>query len=252
MPLRPAPDQLGSDLRTGRRRILISRTGCALQLLSGPNSNDADLRRVEIRTSCWRKAVVSRKLLTKNGRTSDDQCLCGFVSYCLIVAPVDGQSRDAADLELTLRAAGRALENFLLAQSRASDLGLLEFLILSRAADEEGVVARDIGRDLGLTTSTTTGVVDRLEQDRLVRRHPHPADRRLLLLKATSKGQVLVKRALGPTLTELSHIAGSIRADERAIVDDFVVQLRELLIRNKEAACPRPSRRSAARASAVR
>ena len=51
-----------------------------------------------------------------------------------------------------------------------------------------------VGRRLGLHPSTMTGLVDRLADQGLVRRRPHPTDRRSMTLELTAKGRRLFER----------------------------------------------------------
>lgn len=154
---------------------------------------------------------------------------------------------EADHLLPTLRAASRALQGFLIAQARASGLGLLEFLLLIRAADDEGVVTRDAGRALGVSTGTMTGLADRLESGNLVRRHAHPTDRRLLVLKATPKGRRVVDRALNPVLTEIADLVRLVEPTEFGFVSAFMEQLASLLLKHGIAFRPAQSRPSPAR-----
>lgn len=122
-------------------------------------------------------------------------------------APVRKEDLSApADAEFVeaLRQANRALVSYLVCQAHVSGLGLIEYLILGRACDEEGVTARDAARAFDLSTSTMTGISDRLEKDKLVRRHSHPTDRRILVLKATRRGRGVIERTTAPLLADLS------------------------------------------------
>lgn len=186
-----------------------------------------------------------------------------YTSYCCAVGsaeiqtdePADEQSASltAAELVLNLRAVSRALQTFLIAQARASGLGLLEFLILTRAAQGDGVTARDAGRQLGLNTSTMTGLTDRLEQDKLIRRQAHPDDRRVLLLRATPKGQQAIRRTLGPLLNELAQLADTLGADDqRALIGSFLKQVTALIDQHAATARPRPASRPLTRDSLPR
>ena len=138
----------------------------------------------------------------------------------------DGASSQAANSEqavLALRRASDALQQFLIAQARTSDLGLLEFLVLCRATENHGVGAGEVGRALGLGTSTMTGLADRLERSGLIRRAPHPGDRRLVLLQATAKGRRLTDRLLGPMLTALTELLDEqLGFSERALIARFL------------------------------
>lgn len=51
-----------------------------------------------------------------------------------------------------------------------------------------------IGQQLGLTPSTMTGLVDRLEAQGFLRREPHARDRRATVLRLTRRGDAAFKR----------------------------------------------------------
>lgn len=51
-----------------------------------------------------------------------------------------------------------------------------------------------IGQQLGLTPSTMTGLVDRLEEQGYLRREAHPSDRRATVLRLTRKGETAFER----------------------------------------------------------
>lgn len=135
----------------------------------------------------------------------------------------------AADVVLTLWRASRTLQTLLIAQARAGGLGLLDFLVLSRACDEGGVLPLEVGRALGLNSSTMTGLADRLERDRMIRRVAHPTDRRLVVLQATKKGQRLRDKTLEPLIAELTRAADRLAPAERALVDGFLGDLTTLM-----------------------
>jgi DNA-binding MarR family transcriptional regulator len=112
-----------------------------------------------------------------------------------------------AGAEETRRSSAAPRTHSQLARDRAGSIRLVrrvhvgqrqEVLVLARASDGDGVVPGEVGRSLGLSTSTMAGVSNRLEAERLIRRHPHPRDRRLVLLKATAKGRQVRARELAP------------------------------------------------------
>lgn len=51
-----------------------------------------------------------------------------------------------------------------------------------------------LGQQLGLTPSTMTGMVDRLEDQGFIRRERHPSDRRATVLQLTRKGETAFRR----------------------------------------------------------
>jgi DNA-binding MarR family transcriptional regulator len=52
-----------------------------------------------------------------------------------------------------------------------------------------GVSSRDVGKSLHTTSGTVTSMTDTLEQSGLIKRAPHPSDRRSIVLKLTRKGE---------------------------------------------------------------
>jgi MarR family transcriptional regulator, organic hydroperoxide resistance regulator len=58
---------------------------------------------------------------------------------------------------------------------------------------EDGLTPGEIARRLGLATPTVTRAATRMEAAGLLRREPHPADRRLVRLRLTERGRSLEK-----------------------------------------------------------
>jgi len=139
--------------------------------------------------------------------------------------PGDGPEQ----LVSSLQRASRGLQRLLIAQTRSSGLGMLELMVLLRAAEGSGVTSGDVGRSLGLSTSTMTGLVDRLAEDGLVRRHPHPTDGRLVLIRATAKGRRVRERSVGEILESLTTESARLGAAEAAGIARFLDRVVGLL-----------------------
>jgi DNA-binding MarR family transcriptional regulator len=149
------------------------------------------------------------------------------------IKPVDNrkpQPSTAGELMVALRGLSHALQEFLTARARVSGLALTELTTLIRAADGNGVHPADAARALGMRSSSMTALADRLEQRRLIRRVPHPTDRRLVYLKATPHGQKHLERALGPLLGQLSECVGALTEGERGTLTQFAAELTALLV----------------------
>jgi len=58
---------------------------------------------------------------------------------------------------------------------------------------EDGLTPGEIARKLGLATPTVTRAATRMEAAGLLRREPHPGDRRLVRLRLTDRGRSLEK-----------------------------------------------------------
>jgi MarR family 2-MHQ and catechol resistance regulon transcriptional repressor len=62
----------------------------------------------------------------------------------------------------------------------------------------------ELGKDMLVTRSNITGLMDRLEKDKLVSREVNPADRRSLTAKLTAKGKKIVEEII-PLLKDFTE-----------------------------------------------
>jgi DNA-binding MarR family transcriptional regulator len=78
---------------------------------------------------------------------------------------------------------------------------------------------------LGVTPADTTGLVDRLVARGLVSRTDNPEDRRMLSLQATAKGEALVTKLRGTTMSLLSDVLARMSVDELATLAQGIIAL---------------------------
>ena len=90
-----------------------------------------------------------------------------------------------------------------------------------RRVAERPMSMGDLAAALGIDRPNATVVVDDLEAQGLVRRRPHPTDRRAKLVEATRKGKSLARRA--------NEILGTPPAALSALTQDELEALRGLL-----------------------
>ena len=69
----------------------------------------------------------------------------------------------------------------------------VQYAALQGVAIAPGIDQRTLARTIGLDTSTTGGVLDRLEARGLLMRNANPEDRRVRLLSITAEGQALLR-----------------------------------------------------------
>lgn len=70
-----------------------------------------------------------------------------------------------------------------------------ELLMLLQFSRTGSLPLSKIGSRLQVHPASVTNVVDRLERDRLVRRRPHPDDRRAVLAEITDEGRATAEKA---------------------------------------------------------
>ncbi len=107
----------------------------------------------------------------------------------------------------------------------------VQFGALQAVRRAPGVDQRTLAATIGLDTSTTGGVIDRLEARGLLRRNPSPTDRRVRLLTPTDEGLDLLDRVYPAMLRAQERILEPLPAQER---QEFMRMLRVLVSANNE------------------
>ena len=102
-----------------------------------------------------------------------------------------------------------------------TDLLALRYLLRAEASGER-VGPKDLSRVLGITTASTTSLIDRLVASGNVRREPHPTDRRSLVIVPTVATDSDVRAALGQMHRRMMDVAESMSADEARVVISFL------------------------------
>lgn len=91
------------------------------------------------------------------------------------------------NLGLAHRRVARAFEEAL----APLHLTISQVHFLSCLYEQDGQLSRDLARELGVDACTLTPMVDRLERMQLIRRQPHPDDRRASLICLEPEGRRL-------------------------------------------------------------
>lgn len=111
-----------------------------------------------------------------------------------------------------------------------TDLGALRYL-LAVWQREQGTSPKELARALGISSASTTLVIDRLEKAGLIRRRRHPVDRRAVILEPGEKATEEFRSAFdiekrgvlaaadGFTSEEAETITRFLRSMEQAIAE---------------------------------
>ncbi|TKG62568.1 MarR family winged helix-turn-helix transcriptional regulator [Prauserella endophytica] len=126
---------------------------------------------------------------------------------------------------LLARAGGRAIRNL----NRALEpygLRSRHYTVLSASAEHGGLSQRELGLVLGADPSAVVALVDDLQRKGLVRRDPHPEDRRTRLVVVTEEGA----RTLAETRKLARGVDDELLADlgpaERRTLEELLLRLR--------------------------
>lgn len=105
-----------------------------------------------------------------------------------------------------------------------TDMRALRFII---AMQNHGRVVTPgaIAEHLGVTTASTTKLIDRLVAGDHVRRFPHPTDRRSLAIEVTEETRRVARESVGRSHARRFEAAARLTAEERQIVTRFLDDL---------------------------
>ncbi|MHA7261601.1 MarR family winged helix-turn-helix transcriptional regulator [Arthrobacter sp. TMN-37] len=109
-----------------------------------------------------------------------------------------------------------------------TDLLAVRFLLQAEQAGER-IGPKDLGTMLGISSASTTTLIDRLVASGHARREDHPTDRRALFIRPTTGSDTEVRATLGGMHARMMAVAASLSADEARVIVRFLTQMREVL-----------------------
>ena len=119
-----------------------------------------------------------------------------------------------------------------LQETESSGITPVQYAVLQMAANQPGIDQRRLAGAVGLDTSTTAGVVDRLEARALLERRASPDDRRVRLLHPTAEGLRVLAEVQPAMRRAQDRILAPLSGDERK---EFMRLLKRLVEANNEA-----------------
>ncbi|MDE0546523.1 MarR family winged helix-turn-helix transcriptional regulator [Microbacterium sp. C7(2022)] len=102
-----------------------------------------------------------------------------------------------------------------------NELLALRFIL---RAERQGVAVSpsDVARYLGISTASTTALVDRLVRSDHVSRAPHPSDRRMVVLHATPHTDDEVRKTLGAMHERMMDATRGLSDDDADVIISFL------------------------------
>jgi DNA-binding MarR family transcriptional regulator len=132
-------------------------------------------------------------------------------------------------LSWRLGVAGRLVRAIVDARLGLEGVGAQGTAVLMRLLERDGLTQRDLARLQYVEGPTVCRMIDRLAQDGLVERRPHPADRRATCVHLTPGGRVVAERGrdLVPQIEDETF--SGLGAEDRAALADLLAQVLERL-----------------------
>ena len=123
----------------------------------------------------------------------------------------------------------RRLQQFAVAlfmgETQGLDLTPVQFAALAAAHRQPGMDQRTLAAKIGFDTSTTGGVIDRLEGRGLIQRRASTEDRRVRLLHITPEGDRLLLEATPLMLGAQERILAPLQPEQRSLFMGMLQQL---------------------------
>jgi len=113
-------------------------------------------------------------------------------------------------------------------EMNATDLAALRMLIMREQAGEL-VKAHDIARHLGISTASTTKLLDRLSESGHLERSPHPTDRRARVVGLTEASKAEFYRHFGERMARLRRAMDPYSEQELRLIASFLMDTSEAL-----------------------
>jgi DNA-binding MarR family transcriptional regulator len=101
---------------------------------------------------------------------------------------------------------------------RSPDLTVPQFRTLAFVDRNAGSSLLEVANHLGLTSPSTSRLVDGLVARGMMTREDHPADRRRVRLIVTHSGQKILETSRRSTLAYLADKLSSVSADDREVI----------------------------------
>lgn len=115
-----------------------------------------------------------------------------------------------------------------------SDMRALHFLIVAQHT-QAIITPSAIATHLGISSASTTKLLDRLEEAGHIVRAPHPSDRRALAITITDETREAAMHTVGRLQAQRFHAAASLTPKERAIVLRFLDDMTDKIsVKNAE------------------
>jgi DNA-binding MarR family transcriptional regulator len=138
---------------------------------------------------------------------------------------VDARRLHAMLVELMRR---RSLRDPISATCAELELSAPQVHTLLAMGHEGPLTMGELSRRVAVTEKTTTGLVDRLERDRLVLRLRDAADRRVVRVKLTARGARLARRLDAEVLEKLTWLMGRLDGGDRRDLFRIIGKLTDL------------------------
>jgi DNA-binding MarR family transcriptional regulator len=140
-----------------------------------------------------------------------------------------GNRRHEIEILTSLRRIIRAVDIHSRKLKMAHDLTAPQLVCLLTVVESAPLTATELARRVHLSASTLVGILDRLEAKSLIRRVRGAADRRVVHVEATPRGQATASRAPSPLQDGLAAALGRLPRREQVTIAESLERIVDLM-----------------------
>ncbi len=142
-------------------------------------------------------------------------------------------AREPADLRTRLvhefAAFGPAYMRWVHSRMPAGDMTYARMRLLGALRHKSPQIMSELSEELGVTPRNITALVDALEEEDMVRRRPHPTDRRATFVDLTAEGTHLCRGAFTEHVGAVSELFDALSPDDQEELARLLGQLQAAL-----------------------
>lgn len=105
-----------------------------------------------------------------------------------------------------------------------------QFIALQWIAEQDNLTIGDLSKKIGLAFSTTTDIIDRMEQNSLIKRIRDEHDRRVVRLQILEKGQKIINAVIEERRDYLKRVLDHLTEEKQKQLNDILQLLHEQML----------------------
>lgn len=105
-----------------------------------------------------------------------------------------------------------------------------QFIALQWIAEQDNLTIGDLSKKIGLAFSTTTDIINRMEQNALIKRIRDEHDRRVVRLQILEKGQKIINAVIEERRDYLKRVLDHLTEEKQKQLNDILQLLHEQML----------------------
>lgn len=144
-----------------------------------------------------------------------------------------GNEIDWGNFIKNLQAIQKALQHDINKEIAKGQLTGPQLIVLDALVDCNGLTVKELSKKIGLTHSTVSGIIDRLEKQSLVERKTDESDRRYTRLYISEQVKDYIEKLIPDYYEPLLAKIKASNKEEQLVISEGISKLRDLMDKNE-------------------